>query len=177
MSAEKKPAIRKRWRYFTRRHAFLAAMIMGGGALILIVLILFLVRLGYVDRFVATQIKETFASYGFRAEIKVFHASVFPPRGVEMSVFELFDAQTNDRIGKIDRLFATIKIEDLYALNLQRNINLQDLRMEGFEVWVNFDNEGTINLAGGTLACTAAIVNNDVVSGSGTISGSGGFTS
>ena len=38
------------------------------------------------------------------------------------------------------------------------------------------DNEGTINLAGGTLACTAAIVNNDVVSGFGTISGSGGFT-
>ena len=145
MSAEKKPAISKRWRYFTRRHAFLAAMIVGGGALLLIVLVFFLVRLGFVDRYVAGQIKNTFASYGIRAEIREFHATVFPPRIVEMSGVELFDAQTSERIGKIDRLFATIKIEDLYALNLQRNINLQDLRMEGFEVWVNFDSEGRSN--------------------------------
>jgi hypothetical protein len=57
MSAEKKPAIRKRWRYFTRRHAFLAALIVGGGALLLILLALFLYRLGFVDRYVAGQIK------------------------------------------------------------------------------------------------------------------------
>jgi len=118
---------------------------MGGGALVLIVVILFLFRLGFVDRYVAGQIKDTFASYGIRAEIRDFHATFFPPRVVEMNGVELFDATTNDRIGKIDKLLATIKIEDLYALNLQRNINLQDLRMEGFEAWVNFDSEGRSN--------------------------------
>ena len=146
MSAEKKPAITKRWRYFTRRHAILAALIAGGVALLLIVLTVFLVRLGFVDRYVAGQIKQTFASYGIRAEIREFHATVFPPRTVEMSGVELYDATTNDRIGKIDRLFATIKVEDLYALNLQRNINLEALRMEGLELWVQFDNEGRSNL-------------------------------
>src|SRR5689334_17493067 len=145
MSAEK-PAITKRWRYFTRRHAILAATIAGIIALVVIVLALFLFRLGFVDRYIAGQIKETFASYGIRADIHEFHATFFPPRTVEMSGVELYDATTNDRIGKIDRLFATIKVEDLYALNLQRNINLEALRMEGLELWVQFDSEGRSNL-------------------------------
>src|ERR1041384_2903945 len=115
MSAEKKPALTKRWRYFTRRHAILAAMIAGGVALVLIVLAFFLFRLGFVDRYVAGQIKETFANYGIRAEIGEFHAP-FPPNKVEMSGVELYDSQTGDKLGKIDRLIATIKVEDLYAL-------------------------------------------------------------
>ena len=145
MSAEKKPAITKRWRYFSRRHAILATIIVGVIALAVILLILFMVRLGFVDRYVASQIKQTFANYGIRAEIREFHTTVFPPRTVEMSGVELYDATTNDRIGKIDRLLATIKVEDLYALNLQRNINLEALRMEGLEIWVQFDNEGRSN--------------------------------
>jgi translocation and assembly module TamB len=141
---EKHPSVRKRWRYFTRRHAILASMIVGVGTLALIILVLFLFRLGYVDRYVANQIKQTFANYGIRAEIRDFHTT-FPPQTVEMAGVELYDSQTGDRLGKIDRLVATIRIEDLYALNLQRNINLQDLKIEGFEAWVTFDEQGRSN--------------------------------
>ena len=141
---EKKPAITKRWGYFTRRHAVLATMIAAAVALIVILLVLFLYRLGFVDRYVAGQIKQTFANYGIRAEIRDFHAT-FPPQTVEMNGVELYDSQTGDKLGKIDRLLATIRIEDLYALNLQRNINLQDLKIEGFEGWVTFDDQGRSN--------------------------------
>src|ERR1051326_727871 len=103
MSAEKKPALTKRWRYFTRRHAILAAMIAGGVALVLIGLAFFLFLLGFVDGEVAVQIKDTCANCGLRADIGDFHATFFPPRLVEMSGVELYDAQTSDRIGKIDR--------------------------------------------------------------------------
>jgi translocation and assembly module TamB len=144
MSVEKKPPIRTRWRYFTRRHAFIAASIVGIAALVVILLVLFLFRLGFVDRYVASQIKNTFANYGIRAEIREFHAG-FPPQTVEMNGVELYDSATGERIGKIDKLLATVKIEDLYALNLQRNINLQDLKMEGFEAWVTFDEQGRSN--------------------------------
>ena len=140
-----KPTVRKRWRYFTRRHAFLAAVIVGGSAVVLLLLVLFLFRLGYVDRYVAGQIKQTFANYGIRAEIRDFHAT-FPPQTVDMSGIELFDSQTGEKLGKIDRLVATVRIEDLYALNLQRNINLQDLKIEGLEAWVTFDDQGRSNL-------------------------------
>ena len=101
-------------------------------------------RLGYVDRYVAGQIKDTFAKYGIRAEIKEFHAG-FPPQTVEMLGVELYDAQTGEKLGKIDRLLATVRIEDLYALNLQRNINLKDLKIEGLEAWVTFDEQGRSN--------------------------------
>ena len=139
-----KPSVRKRWRYFTRRHAILAGFMMGGLALAVIVLALFLYRLGFVDRYVANQIKRTFANYGIRAEISEFHATL-PPNTVEMNGVELYDSQTGEKLGKIDRLLATIRVEDLYALNLQRNINLKDLKIEGFEVWVTFDEQGRSN--------------------------------
>src|ERR1051325_4693668 len=144
MSVEKKPPIRKRWIYFTRRHIVLATMIVGVISLVVILLAIFLYRLGFVDRYVAGQIKETFANYGIRAEIGDFHAS-FPPKTVEMDHVELYDSLTGARMGKIDRLLATIKIEDLYALSLRRNINLQDLNMKGLELWVTFDDQGRSN--------------------------------
>ncbi|HET9714231.1 MAG TPA: hypothetical protein VFP64_20255, partial [Pyrinomonadaceae bacterium] len=139
-----KPTVKKRWRYFTRRHAFLAALIVGVVAIVVILLVLFMFRLGYVDRYIAGQIKQTFANYGIRAEIREFHATV-PPQTVKMSGIELYDSQTGAQLGKIDRLDATIRIEDLYALNLRRNINLQDLKIEGFEAWVTFDEQGRSN--------------------------------
>jgi len=42
-------------------------------------------------------------------------------------------------------MLATVRIEDLYALNLRRNINLKDLQIEGLDLWVNFDAEGKSN--------------------------------
>ncbi|HEX6731419.1 MAG TPA: translocation/assembly module TamB domain-containing protein [Pyrinomonadaceae bacterium] len=141
---EKEPTLRRRWRYFTRRHAIIAGLIMGVGAVALILLIFLLYRLGFVDRYVANQIKNTFANYGIRAEIRDFHAT-FPPNTVEMLGVELYDAQTGSQLGRIDRLLATVRVEDLYALNLRRNINLKDLKIEGFEVWVNFDEQGRSN--------------------------------
>ncbi|HZN00323.1 MAG TPA: hypothetical protein VFB70_13055, partial [Pyrinomonadaceae bacterium] len=134
----------KRWRYFTRRHAFLAALIVGVVAIVVILAVLFMFRLGYVDRYIAGQIKQTFANYGIRAEIREFHATV-PPQTVEMSGVELYDSSTGEQLGKIGRLVATIRIEDLYALNLRRNINLQDLKIEGLEAWVKFDEQGRSN--------------------------------
>jgi translocation and assembly module TamB len=141
---EPKPSVKTRWRYFTRRHAILAGLILGGGAALLILIILAAFRLGYVDRYVASQIKRTFANYGIRAEINEFHAG-FPPETVEMNGVELYDSLTGDKLGKIDKLVATIRVEDLYALNLQRNINLKDLKIEGFEAWVTFDDQGRSN--------------------------------
>ena len=141
---EKKPSLARRWRYFSRRHAIIAGLILGVGAFAVLLLAFLLYRLGYVDRYVVGQIQGTFANYGIRAEIREFHATL-PPDTVEMSGIELYDAQTGEKLGKIDKLSATIRVEDLYALNLTRNINLKDLKIEGFELWVTFDAEGRSN--------------------------------
>ena len=134
----------RRRRFLNRRNLVIAtiAAVVGVVALILIILIVY--RLGYVDRYVAGQIKDTFAKYGIRAEIKDFHTT-FPPQTVEMLGVELYDQQTGEKLGKIDRVLATIRIQDLYALNLQRNITLKDLKIEGLEAWVTFDEQGRSN--------------------------------
>src|SRR5262245_44498242 len=143
-TAPHEPTITRRWRYFSRRHAFLAGLIIGVGILALLLIAFILYRFGYVDRYVASQITDTFSKYGIRATIKKFHSSI-PPRTVEMSGIELFDAASVAKLGKIDHLSAKIRIEDLYALNLHRNINLEDLTLDGFEAWVTFDAEGRSN--------------------------------
>jgi len=134
----------RRRRFLTRRNFFIATIAAAIGLVALILIILIVYRLGYVDRYVAGQIKDTFAKYGIRAEIKEFHAG-FPPQTVEMLGVELYDAQSGEKLGQINRLLATIRIEDLYALNLQRNINLKDLKVEGLEAWVTFDAQGRSN--------------------------------
>src|SRR5213082_1823327 len=134
----------RRRRFITRRNTIIAAI-----GLVCVVIALLLVgliayRLGYVDRYIAAQVKDTLAKYGVRAEIKNFHTSI-SPKTVEMLGVELYDAQTGEKLGKIDRILATVRIEDLYALNLRRNINLKDLQIEGLELWVTFDSQGRSN--------------------------------
>lgn len=134
----------KRRRYLTRRNAVIAGLSIAILAIGVVVLSLLAYRLGFTDRYLANQIKSDLAKYGIRLEIKTFHASV-PPQNVEFQGLELFDAQSGEKLGKVDRLRATIRIQDLYALNLQRHVDLKDLQIEGLEVWVNFDNQGRSN--------------------------------
>ncbi|MEP6922151.1 MAG: translocation/assembly module TamB domain-containing protein [bacterium] len=134
----------RRRRYLTKRNAFIATIAAGIGAIALILLILLVYRLGYVDNYVAGQIKSTLANYGIRAEIKEFHTN-FPPKTVEILNLELYDAQTGEQLAKIDRVRATIKVKDLYALSLNRNIDFEDIKVEGLEAWVKFDDQGRSN--------------------------------
>lgn len=133
-------------RWVTRRNAFIATIAIAALIVALILIGILSYRLGYVDRYVAGQIKSTLAQYGIRAEIKEFHTA-FGPRTVEMRDIELYDAQTNEHLGKINRMLATVRIEDLYALNLRRNVNLESLEIDGLELWVTFDKDGRSNFS------------------------------
>jgi translocation and assembly module TamB len=135
----------KRRRFLSRRNAAIAAFAVVAGAVALFLVVFLIYRLGFIDRYLAGQIKNTFAEYGVRAEIKDFHAA-FSPRTVEMRGIALYDSKSGQQLGKIDRLLATVRIEDMYALRLQRNVNLESLGMDGLELWVNFDEQGNSNL-------------------------------
>src|SRR6185503_15420234 len=135
---------RARRKFVSRRNAIIAGIGLVCAVVALVLVGLIAYRLGYVDRYIAGQIKGTLSNYGVRAEIRSFHTS-FSPQTVELQGVELYDAKTNENLGKIDRILATVRIEDLFALNLRRNINLKDLKLEGLELWVNFDAEGRSN--------------------------------
>src|SRR5882672_1263857 len=145
-SSESPPSAtaRRRRRFLNRRNAIITAIGLTTGLIALILIGFLAFRLGFIDRYVAGQIKNTLATYGVRAEIKEFHTSI-TPQTVELVGVDLYVAKTGEKLGKIDRMLATVRIEDLYALNLRRNINLKDLQIEGLDLWVNFDAEGKSN--------------------------------
>src|SRR5712691_7409259 len=134
----------RRRRVVTQRNAVISAIIIAVGSILLILAGLIAYRMGAVDRYEANQIKGTPSTYGIRAEIRESHTSL-SPQTVEMLGVELYDAKTGEQLGKIGRLLATVRFEDLYALNLRRNINLKDLQIEDLEVWLNFDSQGRSN--------------------------------
>ncbi len=134
----------RRRRFLTRRNALFATIGIAALFVLLVLAVLVAYRLGYIDRYIANQIKGTFAEYGIRAEIKFFETK-FGPRTVEMREIELFDEKSGERLGKIDRILATVRIDDLYSISLRRNVKLQDLQLDGLELWVKFDAEGNSN--------------------------------
>src|SRR3989449_6185428 len=140
----RRSAPRPRRRFVTRRNAIVSGIAIVIGVVVIIIVAFMAYKLGFVDRYIAGQVQDTFSKYGVRAQIKTFHTS-FSPQTVEMLGLELYDAQSGEKLGKIDRLLATVRIEDLYALNLRRNINLKDLKVEGLEAWVTFDEQGRSN--------------------------------
>src|SRR6266576_2160289 len=70
-------------RRFTRRHAVISGIIIASLVIALVLIGLLAYRLGFVDRYIAGQIKSTLSNYGIRAEIKEFHTSL-SPRTVEL---------------------------------------------------------------------------------------------
>ncbi|HEY0099641.1 MAG TPA: translocation/assembly module TamB domain-containing protein [Pyrinomonadaceae bacterium] len=139
------PAERRRWRrYINRRNAMFAGIAVVAGIVLLVIIAFLLYRTGRVDDLIARQIVNTLKEYNIRAEIREFHTK-FGPRTVEMLGLDLYDGTTNEKLGHVDRIVATIRIEDMYALNLRRNINLESLQIEGLEAWVKFDEAGLSN--------------------------------
>src|SRR5215468_11836613 len=115
-SARSQRTTSRRRRFITRRNLIISSIGLAAAVIALMPVALIAYRLGFVDRYIAGQVKDTLATYGIRAEIRNFHTA-FSPQTVEMLGVELYDAKTGDKLGKIDRILATVRIEDLYALN------------------------------------------------------------
>jgi autotransporter translocation and assembly factor TamB len=136
---------RARWRRIVnRRNAMWTGLVLVVAAIALVLIVFILYRSGQVDRVIASQIVNTFAKYNIRAEVGSFETK-FGERTAELRDLKLYDATTGAQLGKIDRLLATVRIEDMWALNLRRDVNLEALTIDGLEAWVAFDSEGRSN--------------------------------
>lgn len=146
---------KKRRRVFNLRNFIRASV---GGLLIFIVVafILFLVyRLGYADRYISNQIVGKLDQYGIKAEIGGFKTTL-SPNTAELTDLKLYDKQTNEFLGKIDKAYFTFTITDLLALNFRRHIRFETIDLDNPEVWVKFDKEGNSNFRNIRSAQTAS---------------------
>ncbi|HVF57131.1 MAG TPA: translocation/assembly module TamB domain-containing protein, partial [Pyrinomonadaceae bacterium] len=136
---------RARWRrVINRRNAMWTAIVAVVAVAALALILFILYRSGQVDRIIARQIISTLAEYNIRAEVGAFETK-FGPRTAELRDIKLYDATTGAQLGEVKRLTATIRIEEMWALNLRRNVNLESLEIDGLEAWVMFDEEGRSN--------------------------------
>ena len=98
-NASQPPPRRARRRFVTRRNTILVVIGLACAVAALILVSLIAYRLGFVDRYIAGQVKDTLANYGVRAEIRSFHTSL-SPQSVELQGVELYDAKSGEKIGK-----------------------------------------------------------------------------
>jgi autotransporter translocation and assembly factor TamB len=145
------PALRPRrrgWRRVVNRRNAVVTAIVGVVAVLALALIIFILyRSGRVDQIIAGQIISTLAEYNIRAEIGSFRAQI-GPRTAEIKDLKLYNSVTGAPIGNISRIVATVRIEDMWALSLKRNVNLESLTVEHPEIWVTYDAQGRSNFAG-----------------------------
>lgn len=140
-------ARRRRWRRVVNRRNAMWTAVVAAVALVAVAFILFvLYRSGRVDRIISNQIVSTLARYNVRAEIGGLRTEI-GPRTAVITDLKLYDATTGAPIGNVERVTATVRIEDLWALRLSREVNLETLVVDGLELWVTFDAEGRSNFA------------------------------
>lgn len=138
---------RRGWRrVVNRRTAMWTALVAATAVIALAFIIFMLYRTGQVDKYVARQIIDTLAKYNIRAEVGSF-TSKLGQRTVEIRDLKLYNGTTGAPIGNVERIVAVVRIEDLYALSLRRNVNLEKLTVEHPEIWVVYDAQGRSNFA------------------------------
>ncbi|HEX8188954.1 MAG TPA: hypothetical protein VF586_11420, partial [Pyrinomonadaceae bacterium] len=145
------PAARRRRRgirrVVNRRNAMWAGAVAVVAVAALAFIVFLLYRSGRIDRYVAGQIVGTLAKYNVRAEVGSF-TSRLGPREVEINDLKLYNSVTGAPIGNVGRIVAKVRVEDMWALNLTRNVNLEELTVDRPEIWVTYDAEGRSNFSG-----------------------------
>ena len=135
------------WRRVVNRRNALWTLVVGLVAAVALVFIIFILyRTGKIDSIIAGQIVDTLAKYNIRAEIGSFEAKL-GPRTVELRDLKLYNSVTGAQIGKIDRILAKVRIEDMYAISLRRSVDLEELTVDHPEIWVVYDAEGRSNFS------------------------------
>lgn len=123
----------------------------GLGSIVLLLAIFtygwFYYRSGKLNRYVAAQIEIALREYGVRAEVGGFEIG----RGIRSATLrdvKLYNQATGQLIGTLDRAVVELKITDLYALNLRRNVVFQRLELSNLDLTVTIDENGKSNLDG-----------------------------
>lgn len=132
--------------FFTRRNAGLAAMLIGIGALGLIIISLLAYRVGFFDTYLRTQFTARMAEIGI-----VFDADVFEVTASPLEL-HLVNATFNNRVTGEKLFFIRdarlgLSVQDVFAWQLSRDIQVDTTDINGAEIWIIFDENGKSNFA------------------------------
>lgn len=145
-SAQQSAPTTEKRRFFSRRNAVIAIGVTLITAILFVVLVTVSFRYGVVDNYVKGQFVAKMQDIGVDFDADVFRLTLNPFK------LELRNATFNDRITG-DKLFFIraadifLTVNNLYAWQLSRDIEVQTTNIEGLEAWVTFDENGKSNFS------------------------------
>jgi outer membrane protein assembly complex protein YaeT len=99
------------------------------------------------NRFVAEEIKKKLTEFGLRGEIGGF-GFAWDSETARLNGLKVYNQQTGQLIASVNSIEVKTHIRDLYAPKLSREIEIQTIKVDGAEVFVEFDEQGRSNLDG-----------------------------
>jgi translocation and assembly module TamB len=140
------PAETEGRRYFTRRNAGIALGLTALGIVLLAVLVVTLYRGGVADQYIKTQFTAKMADIGIDFDADVFRVTIAPLR-LELKNATFNDRTTGEKLFFVRDAQLGLTVQDLYAWQLSRDIEINTTDISGAEVWVRFDEEGRSNFS------------------------------
>src|SRR5581483_2684356 len=135
-------------RRFTRRRLLLfAGLGLLSILLIAALLVVYYIRSGWLNRYVAREIEAAMLEYGLRAQVGGFEIG-WGPRTATLRDVKIYNQQTGQEIATIDRAVVVIEVRQQSAFSLRREVVFKRLDVEGLNARVELDEQGRSNLAG-----------------------------
>ena len=99
------------------------------------------------NRYVAEEIKKKLTEFGLRGEVGDF-GFAWDSETARLNGLKVYNQQTGQLIASVKSVEVKTHIRDLYAPKLSREIEIQNIKVDGAEVFVELDEQGRSNFAG-----------------------------
>lgn len=132
--------------YFTRKNLLIATGILGISAVLLSLLTVVTYRYGVLDTYIKAQFVAKMAEMGMEFDADVFRLTV-NPLVLELGNATFNDRETGERLFFVRNARLELRVSDLWAWQLSRDISLEKTEIDGAEIWVRFDENGRSNFA------------------------------
>src|SRR5688572_10837084 len=128
-------------RIFTRRNSLIAVGLTAILAVLLGLLSVVSYRYGVFDPYIKAQFVAKMADIGMDFDADVFRVTINPLE-LELKNATFTDRVTGEKLFFIRDARLKMSVEDLYAWQLSRDIEIDKTEINGAEVWVKFDENG-----------------------------------
>ncbi len=140
------PVAVERRRFFTRRNAAISFGLVSLLAVLLLLTTVVVYRYGYLDSYVKKQFVAKMADIGVVFDADVFRLQVMPLQ-LELKNATFNDKLTGEKLFRVGEGKLGLKVADLYAWQLSRDISIDTTDLNDVEAWVKFDENGKSNFS------------------------------
>ncbi|MBL8149501.1 MAG: translocation/assembly module TamB domain-containing protein [Blastocatellia bacterium] len=112
-----------------------------------VISIYFYIRSDNFNRYVASEIERSLAKYGLYAKVGDF-SFTFSTQSARLHNLEVVNQKTGKKIATLNHLTVNVEVDDPYALKLERKVVVKEIKIDGLQLELEIDKNGSTNLDG-----------------------------